>query len=129
MTIARVGEQAFPVVSADLVRVARLLRDSVEGSELADRIVAGLARNGELDLQPRSAAERAALEQALTELTWEEPRGRLLPRLRAAVAAVTVPPSLDEALTDDARTAADAYRTSRTRIKASREGVEAKKRR
>src|SRR5882672_5156980 len=86
MTIARVGELAIPVLSADLVRVAQMLRASIDGWELADRIMAGLAENGELELEPRSGAEKNALELALAELTWEEPRGRLLPRLRAAVA-------------------------------------------
>ena len=124
-TIARVGEQAVPVLSADLVRVARLLRASIDGTDLADRIVSGLAQNGELDLEPRSAAEKSALELALTELTWEEPRGRLLPRLRAAVAewAFVEQPaaaSLEQALTDDARSTADAHRVPRAQAKAAR---------
>ena len=105
--------------------MARLLRASIDGIDLADRIVSGLAHNGELDLEPRSAAEKSALELALTELTWEEPRGRLLPRLRTAVAewAFVEPPtapSLEQALTDDARSTADAHRAPRTQAKAAR---------
>ena len=127
MTIARVGEFAVPALSTDLVRVAQMLRTSIEGAQLADRIVSGLAQGGELDLAPRSAAEKSALERALTELTWEAPRGRLLPRLRAAVADVTVAASLEQTLTDDARSAADAYRRSRSSIKIAREEIEAER--
>jgi hypothetical protein len=126
MTIARVGEFAVPALSADLVRVAQMLRTSIEGAQLADRIVSGLAQSGELDLAPRSAAEKSALERALTELTWEAPRGRLR-RLRAAVADVTVAASLEQTLTDDARSAADAYRRSRSSIKVAREEIEAER--
>jgi len=130
MTIARVGELAIPVLSADLVRVAQLLRASIDGSELADRIMAGLAENGELELEPRSGAEKNALELALAELTWEEPRGRLLPRLRAAVAEsalaeTPVTASLEQTLNDEARSAADARRTPRAQIKATRGEIEA----
>ena len=127
VTVARVGELAVPLLNADLVRLAQLLRASADGSELADRIVSGLAQNGELDLEPRSASEKNALELALTELAWEQPRGRLLPRLRAAVTEVTVKASLEQALTDDARSAADLYRASRSLLQVAREETEAEK--
>lgn len=112
--------------------MARLLHASVDGSELADRIVAGLAHNGELDLEPRSPAEKSALELALTELSWAEPGGRLLPRLRVAVAEyafaeVPAATSLDQTLTDDARSAAHTRRPSRSQVRVAQGDAESKK--
>lgn len=123
--MARVGELSVPVLSADLVRVARLLRASIDGTDLADRIVSGMAQNGELDLEPRSAVEKSALELALTELTWAEPHGRLLPRLRLAVAEwtfveATATASLEHTLTEDARSTVDAHRSPRAHVKVVR---------
>jgi hypothetical protein len=127
MTIARVGETTTPVLSADLVRVAAMLRRSADQAHLADRIAAGLAGGGELDLEPRTVAEKTALELVLTELGWEEPRGRLLPRLRAVIADHEVPepaPAVEDAETVSA---ADAQRTWRSQIRAARGEIDAGK--
>jgi hypothetical protein len=128
MTIARVGETTTPVLSADLVRAAAMLRRSADQAHLADRIAAGLASGGELDLEPRTVAEKTALELVLTELGWEEPRGRLLPRLRAVIADHGLPEPAP-AVEDDAEpvSAADAQRTWRSQIRAARGEIDAGK--
>jgi hypothetical protein len=133
ITIARVGDLTIPVLTTDLTRVASMLRRSADQGHLADQIVAGLTSGGELELEPRTPAEKSALELVLTELTWEEPRGRLLPRLRSAVADYEVREPAPTAVSagaepaDDAPSAAEAERTWRTQLRSARGEIEPKK--
>ena len=82
----RVGSLAVPTVIDDLAWVAARLGTTETERELAARITAGLRPGTQLELEPASIAEQAALTAALSELIWDRHGGQVLRRLREAVA-------------------------------------------
>ena len=82
----RVGSLAVPTVIDDLAWVAARLGTTETERELAARITAGLRPGTQLELEPASIAEQAALAAALSELIWDRHGGQVLRRLREAVA-------------------------------------------
>ena len=81
----RVGSLAVPTVIDDLAWVAARLGTTETERELAARITAGLRPGTQLELEPASIAEQAALAAALSELIWDRHGGQVLRRLREAV--------------------------------------------
>jgi hypothetical protein len=150
MTIARVGGLATPMLDGDAQRLTELLRQATDQPELANRIAGELAGgSGAIDLDPRSAAEKTALEVVLTDLIFEGGRARSLLRLRDAVTAFEPPEvaeagtnepengnkrnsrkakaraSLEQALQEDVRSATDAQHAWRAELQRARGEIDA----
>jgi hypothetical protein len=136
------------MLDGDVERLTQLLRQSTGEVELANRIAGELAQGaGTVDLDPRSEEEKTALEVVLTELIFEGGRARSLLRLRDAITAyepleitderenedgakknrkqATEQPSLEQALTDDVRSATDAQHAWRVELRRSRGEIDA----